>query len=133
MSKKITPTNNQNQELGGTPASVQIHQMTYQGPIPAPSIMDAYAKVDPSFPERIMRDFEKNSEHIRKSAELELQASVEERKRGQWMAFWLSALLLGIVGFSLWLGNTTFAGISGVAFIGLLIRSFIASKGQSKK
>lgn len=131
MNKKITPTNNQKPE--NTPPAVQIHQMTYQGPIPAPSIMDAYAKVDPSFPERIMRDFEKNSEHIRKSKEMELQASIDERKRGQWMAFFLSVLLLGIVGFSLWLGNTTFAGISGVAFIGLLIRSFIASKTQNKK
>lgn len=131
MNKKITPANNQ--KPGNTPPSVQIHQMTYQGPIPAPSIMDAYAKVDPTFPERIMRDFEKNSEHIRKSKEMELQASIDEKKRGQWMAFFLSALLLGIVGFSLWLGNTTFAGISGVAFIGLLIRSFIASKTQNKK
>lgn len=131
MNKKTTPANSRNQTPGS--ASVQIHQMTYQGPIPAPSIMEAYAKVDSSFPERIMRDFEMNSEHIRKSRELELQSSINERKRGQWMAFLLSASLLAIVGLSLWLGNTTFAGIGGVAFIGMLIRSFITSKGQNKK
>lgn len=133
MSKKTIPVNSQKQKPGNTPASLQIHQMMYQGPIPAPSVMDAYARVDPSFPERIMRDFEKNSEHIRKNKEIELQASVDERRRGQWMAFFLSVLLLGIVGFSLWMGNITFAGISGVAFIGLLIRSFMAFKAQNKK
>lgn len=114
-------------------AAVKIQQTSYQGPIPAPSIMQGYQKIDPGFPERIMRDFEKNSEHIRQSEELNLQATISERKRGQWMAFILSVLLLVIVGFSLWLGNTTFAGISGVAFIGLLIQSFISSRGNNKK
>lgn len=106
---------------------VQIHQ-TYEGPIPSPSIMEAYARVDFTFPERIMRDFENNSQHVREKAIKELDASIAEKKRGQWMAFMLSLLLLGIIGLSLWLGNTTFAGIGSFAFVGLLIRSFINTK-----
>lgn len=35
----------------------------FSGPVPSPEALQAYASVDPTFPERLMRAFEKQSEH----------------------------------------------------------------------
>ncbi len=101
-----------------------IHAGVYQGPIPLPSIMEGYKKIDPSFPERIMKEFETNSAHIRKAEERAQLAEIEKDKRGQWMAFVLTILLLVVIFFSLYLGNMTFAGIGGLVFIAWIIKSF---------
>ena len=76
----------------------------------------------------IMQDFVKNSEHYRNAEMADLEAQIKESRMGQWMAFLLSLALLGIVALSVWLGNITFAGLSGVAFIVLLLAGFLKKK-----
>lgn len=45
-------------------------------------------------------------------------------KRGQYMAFIIAMGLLFIVATSLYLGNITFAGVSGLAFIAYVLKGF---------
>lgn len=39
--------------------NTELHAGIYQGPLPLPSIMEGYKNIDSSFPERIMKEFEK--------------------------------------------------------------------------
>lgn len=128
MAKQKTP-NDLAVNNGHTQAAIKqdahcIQAGMYQGPIPPPAIMEGYKNLDPSFPERIMQEFEKNSEHIRTMQETAQNADIENDKRGQYMAFFLTLLLLAIITFSLYLGNMTFAGIGGMVFIAWIIKSF---------
>ena len=56
-----------------------------------------YKNIDSSFPERIMKEFEKNSDHYRKGEERAQKYAIERDIRGQWMAFILSLCLMAII------------------------------------
>lgn len=70
---------------------------------------EGYNKIDLSFVDRIIADFEKNSEYSREMEKRDLLARIERDKRGQYMALIVAILLLGIVAYSLYRGNITFA------------------------
>lgn len=106
-----------------------IHEERFTGPVPPPNILAGYKNIDPTFPERMMKEFEANSSHIREMERLSLQSTIERDKRGQYMAFGLSVLLLSIVLLSLYLGNVVFAGVSGFFFFGFIIKAFLMKPG----
>lgn len=121
-------------------ASLQVEQTPectragyYQGPVPPPNIMEAYGRIDASFPERIMKEFEKNSEHIRDMEKSSLNEAVSRDKRGQCFGFILALGLLAVVLFSLFLGNITFAGVATLGFFGLMIPAFLPRKVEQKE
>lgn len=111
------------------PAQQTIMQVNassmYQGPIPHPSIMDGYRNIDASFPERIMRDFEANSEHIRSMQAKAQQADIDRDTRGQWMAYSLSVVLMLVVMWSVYKGLYVLGGVSGAFWIVWIIKSFM--------
>ncbi|MBM6834080.1 DUF2335 domain-containing protein [Megamonas hypermegale] len=129
MAKKNIPNSNHTQvEL--QQKNTELHAGIYQGPLPLPSIMEGYKNIDPSFPERIMKEFEKNSEHYRKGEEQAQKYAIERDIRGQWMAFILTLCLMAIIFFALYLGNMTFAGVGGLVFIVWIIRTFNVRVGK---
>ena len=77
------------EENGERNISAQIRSqrqtVEYSSPIPLPKILKGYEEVDPTFPERIMAEFEKNSEHARNQEQKALDAQIQESKRGQYM------------------------------------------------
>lgn len=112
----------------GEIATVSLSAVTYKGPLPPAAILQGYKEINPAYADMIMQDFVKNSEHYRNAEMADLEAQIKESRMGQWMAFLLSLALLGIVALSVWLGNITFAGLSGVAFIVLLLAGFLKKK-----
>ena len=102
--------------------------MEYFSPIPLPQILKGYKEVDPTFPERIMVEFEKNSAHVRNQEQKALDAQIQEAKRGQYMAFFISVALFFVILLSLYTGNDAPAFVSGLIFIGMIIRSFLTKK-----
>lgn len=112
----------------GEIAAVSVAAVTYKGPLPPPAILQGYKDINPAYADMIMQDFVKNSEHYRNAEMAELEAQIKETRMGQRMAFVLSLALLGIVALSVWLGNITFAGISGGTFIVLLLVGFLKKK-----
>ena len=103
-------------------------ELQYSGPLPHPEIMQRYKDIDPSMPERIMKQFEYDAEHVREQEKAALEAEIADTRRSQWMAFAIAAFLLAIVLAALLLGNMTFAGISGLAFFAYIAISFLQSK-----
>lgn len=112
----------------GEIAAVSVAAVTYKGPLPPPAILQGYKDINPAYADMIMQDFVKNSEHYRNAEMADLEAQIKESRMGQRMAFLLSLALLGIVALSVWLGNITFAGLSGGTFIVLLLVGFLKRK-----
>ena len=110
-----------------------FQQESYFGVLPHPKILEGYNKIDSSFADRIIADFEKNSEHSREMEKRDLLARIERDKRGQYMALIVAILLLGIVAYSLYRGNITFAGLSGFAFFVFIIRAFLYVPSDNKE
>jgi len=48
-----------------SPVVYQGAAVKYSGPLPPPGLLQGYGDIEKSFPERIMADFEKNSQHFR--------------------------------------------------------------------
>ena len=126
QSDNTTVENTDNGEI----ATVSLSAVTYKGPLPPAAILQGYKEINPAYADMIMQDFVKNSEHYRNAEMADLEAQIKESRMGQWMAFLLSLALLGIVALSVWLGNITFAGLSGGTFIVLLLAGFLKKKQQ---
>ena len=124
QSAETTPVSTDESSVTST-IQEQSQTLEYFSPIPLPNILKGYKEIDPTFPERIMSEFEKNSEHARKQEKDALEAQIKESTRGQYMAFFLSIALLGLILFSLYIDNDTSAFVSGLAFIGLVVKSFL--------
>ena len=114
----------------GEIAAVSVAAVTYKGPLPPPAILQGYKEINPAYADMIMQDFVKNSEHYRNAEMADLEAQIKESRMGQRMAFLLSLALLCIVALSVWLGNITFAGLSGGTFIVLLLVGFLKKNQQ---
>ena len=119
-------------EADGEELFVASVTMEHKGPLPHPSILRGYQQIDPTYPDRILTEFDKNSDYVRRCEEKALDAQIAEHRLGQWMAFIMSMVLLGIMALSIYEGNTTFAGVSGVAFFGMLISSFLRKNNHSR-
>lgn len=102
----------------------------YIGPLPPPAIMQGFREVDPSFPERIMAEFEKNSGHIREQEVKALQAQIQETKRGQYMA--MAVIIIGLAGtFALaYLDKNVASVITGVCTAMLVFKSVFTTKNS---
>lgn len=103
-------------------------ELNYSGPLPHPAVMKGYKDIDPSMPERIMQQFEHDAEHVREQETAALKADIADTRRSQWMAFIIAMAMMAIVVVALVLGNVTFAGVSGLAFIAYIAMSFLRSK-----
>lgn len=95
----------------------QVQQETHivAGPIPSPAILHAYGEIDPSFPERIVAQFENESAHRRreerrKSAALarDISAGRTQDRIGQILALVVAITMLSV---AIW---ATLAGHDGV-------------------
>ena len=69
-------------------------QIQFSSPLPPPQVLQGYGNIDETYPERIFKDFETNSAHVREQEKIALQAQIADAKRGQWMSFLL--ILIGI-------------------------------------
>lgn len=95
--------------------------MSYQGPIPMAAEMQRLGQVDSTFPERIMRVYEKQVDHRHKLEEKVVDGNIELKRRGQHYAL-ASVIILGLVALVLaFMGATTAAGIvAGTAIVGVV-------------
>lgn len=102
----------------------------YIGPLPPPDIMRGFRDVDPSFPERIMAEFEKNSDHGKEQEVKALQAQIQETKRGQYMA--MAVIIVGLAGtFALaYLDKNVASVITGVCTAMLIFKSVFTTKNS---
>jgi len=105
----------------------------FQGPLPHPSTLEAYNKIEPTASERIFNEFEENSAHIRETEKMMLNATVSEAKRGQWMAFVITIVLIALTSYLLYLDKNIAAFFSGLASAAILVKAFFANLNGSGK
>lgn len=88
-----------------------VEQKAFSGPIPPPDILEAYKKINPEIPEKIIHNFLQESHHRREFEKRSLEANVEisqknsaQKTRGQYLGFiitiagFLTAGLVSIIG-----------------------------------
>ena len=114
-------------------AEKKILTGVYSGPLPPPEIMAGYQSINAEIPAKIMAEFEKQAQHVREREMLVVKENLRLKYQGQCLAFFLSASLLALIGYCIHLGNITFAGISSLAFFGVLIKSFMPNFKNDKK
>ena len=80
-------------------AILQTAEVQYSGPLPHPSILADYAKVDSSFPERIMKMAEDNNRAAIEHEKLYISELLKIKKRGLTLSFTLGllSLIAGVV------------------------------------
>ena len=94
---KIKPIDKTKTEL----VAAQITQ-EYISPLPSAREMEGYRMVDPSFPDRIMKDFEANSETIRELQRKGQQAEISRDKLGQFIFFVIGLLTIAVIVYAIY-------------------------------
>ena len=100
---------------------------TYFGPLPPPSMLAEFAKIDASFPERIMSQFESEAKHRRQIEQQIVEQNkhtheklFKERRLGQFLA---TLVVFGVLGLAAWMTSIGFAEpaawIVGTTLVGL--------------
>ncbi len=108
----------------------------WQGPLPPPATIEVYERLHPGTLERLLSNFERESEERRNLERKELQDRIDDKEkfhrratRAQWLAFGLTLVAFSIAGLSAWLGQTAI----GVAAIGATILGIVKALLGEKK
>ncbi|EMM0378875.1 DUF2335 domain-containing protein [Pluralibacter gergoviae] len=82
----------------------------HSGPLPSPKTLEEYDSVLPGGAERIFAMAEKEQQARHKYNDDALNGEISLDRRGQWMGFSISIIILVMAAVFAWLGNTAFAG-----------------------
>ncbi|EBG2415162.1 DUF2335 domain-containing protein [Salmonella enterica] len=97
-----------------------VSQTCFRGPLPPPSMLREYNDIVAGAAERIMVRSEKEQAHRHEMQNKTVTGTINKDKRGQWMAYSITLLILLIATIFAWRGNTVFAGtLITVDLIGL--------------
>ncbi|EOE6703122.1 DUF2335 domain-containing protein [Morganella morganii] len=83
----------------------------FRGPLPHPRQLKQYNDTLPGAAERIFQLTEREQAHRHNSETKALNGAISRDKRGQWMAYSLSLLILGIAAYFAYQGDKWFAGV----------------------
>jgi uncharacterized membrane protein len=109
-------------ENAANPAQVQSisQQITYSGPLPTSSEFAQYDKTLPGAADRILALAEKQVETRLDNESAIVNATIEQSRRGQFMAFGISVLSLRALGLSIYFDKPTAAiAPTLIALVGL--------------
>lgn len=124
---------------GEAPDSMQqsrviAQQVSYEGPIPHPVLFKQFGEVLATAPERLLHDFEKNSETNRQIALLSIKGQIRHDARAHWIVFALMIIGLGAALGAAYLGFLTLsyivAGVLLVAVLGNYLKPKLLAKPQ---
>lgn len=103
----------------------------FEGPLPHPQILQQYDNLVAGSAEAIIKDFQENANSIRELNRLELQATIDRDKRGQYMAFSLGIGILIFASICILRGYPWIAG--GALFVAVGAVATAISKIAIKK
>lgn len=129
---EIIDAENRSKDESHSFTQIQVSQK-FEGPIPAPHILEGYETIYPGAAKIIIDDFKANSKYVREANQKAVEAQIAKEKRGQYMAYSILIGILCIVGISLILGNITFAGVSGLAFLALAAKNSFDENSKKEK
>jgi hypothetical protein len=98
-------------------------------------VLQGYKDTMPESLDIIFGEYRRNSEHVRvterellEQQRIALENQLKIESRGQMLSFALALMLFGVLFVALYSGNTEFAGVSGLAFLVVMIKGFLAKK-----
>lgn len=123
--KKRKIQNNNNPIVAPPKSNLTVSQTVkkvekYSGPIPPPEALKKYQDIDGSFPERIMGNWEKQTQHRHNVETKAIDANITVNKRSQWFAFTISLCTLSIAGYAIYVGQFWVGGIFAIFPIAML-------------
>lgn len=83
---------------------------SFEGPFPHPQILEQYNKVLPGAAERVFTLTEKEQSHRHDIQKTAITGAISRDRRGQWMGYTITILVLLIAVYFAYRGNTAFAG-----------------------
>jgi uncharacterized membrane protein len=112
--------------------------ITISGPLPAPSILEAYNQIEPHMADRIVAMAESDQKHEQNMQKLIVQSEISAQARdhvyhllGLGLALIALIGMMALVGFLAINNQTILAGLFGVGGMGAIVTAFI--NGRSKK
>ena len=102
----------------------------FSGPLPHPDHFAAYQRTLPGAADRILALTEQQTAHRQRQEERNLEADVEARRRGQWFAFLIAAVSLGMGGY---LAGTGANLVGGIVLAVALTELGIATYGKLRQ
>lgn len=110
-----------------------VHSVSrFEGPLPHPDIFKRYSETIPDAPERILKQFEEDSTHIRNMQSNALEAQKQDNSRVHWMAW---SLIIGgyiLSAFFAYFNKDWLAAIILGTTLGGTIIGFLQNKKQIK-
>ncbi|HEJ7902499.1 TPA: DUF2335 domain-containing protein [Serratia marcescens] len=97
-----------------------VSRSAFRGPLPPPAMLREYNDIVPGAAERILERSEKEQAHRHRVTEKSVDGAIGKDKRGQWMAYSITLIILAIATLFALKGQTVFAGtLITVDLIGL--------------
>ena len=100
----------------------RITQQSFDGPLPHPEIFRQYGQVIKNAPERILKVFEEDSEHLRYMQREALKAQRDDSQRVQWMAF---SLIAGGYAMAAWFAYMEKNALAGIVLTTTIIGTVV--------
>lgn len=122
--------NGNEKEKGKGQSHIIAAAQQFSGPIPPPEVFQKYGDVIPDAPERILKVFEKDSQHTRDMQKAALDAETKRDLRAQWMAFTIMLAAIGLTAFAVVYGNSAAGIITGLATMFLGLRVLFVNKNN---
>lgn len=107
--------------------TVLVHskQELWQGPLPSPKTMEQYRDLSADWPDRIIRQWETESDHRRTYEMTALTATARRDFLGQIFAGAFALGALAVAAFALWMGLPWVAAILGGGTIASVVGAFL--------
>ncbi|WP_042931602.1 DUF2335 domain-containing protein [Klebsiella pneumoniae] len=110
------------------------HETHYSGPLPPPEVMQSYDEILPGGAERLFAMAENEQKFRHSTQDMAIRGTISRDKRGQWMGFAITLVILGIASVFAFRGNTIFAGtLIGLDLIGLATVFVIGRRTPPRK
>ena len=113
---------------------LRAQAVSYRGPIPPPEWMEHYERIVPGSAKQMMDDAHAQSLHRRQIETKEVDATLRNASRGQWMGFTIG--MVGVLGgLAMAIFGVSLSGGVGVALTGLaaLVAVYVTGTWQATK
>lgn len=102
-------------------------------PLPPPSVLEGYEQVCSGSAERILKDFEKQTEHRHQIEKAVIHDRIQARKTAQLFAFVIALAGFVLIGWLAHLGHAVLAGVFGFVELASLVAVFIQSSRRDQR
>ena len=110
------------------PINIRAQRLQYQGPIPPPAMLDEYEKICPGSAQKIVEQFQKQSDHRIYLEKKVIDSDIKKSFRGQVFGFLVAIIGMGISLYAIMKGYSIEGSIFGGVTLVSLVSVFVIGK-----